>query len=68
MLRAGVSCSGLDLARGSPMSDSLLNHSWPSFSKRWKKRWSFKRGNGPWGQGAERVMGAGLWQGRLVLD
>ncbi|RLV90678.1 hypothetical protein DV515_00014356 [Chloebia gouldiae] len=25
------------------MSDSLLNHSWPSFSKRWKKRWSFKR-------------------------
>lgn len=30
---------------GAPMSDSLLNHSWPSFSKRWKKRWSFKRGN-----------------------
>ncbi|XP_039942480.1 rho guanine nucleotide exchange factor 18 isoform X2 [Hirundo rustica] len=27
------------------MSDSLLNHSWPSFSKRWKKRWSFKRGS-----------------------
>ncbi|XP_066422718.1 rho guanine nucleotide exchange factor 18-like [Molothrus aeneus] len=45
VLRAGVSCSGLDLARGSQMSDSLLNHSWPSFSKRWKKRWSFKRGS-----------------------
>lgn len=30
---------------GSPMADSLLNHSWPSFSKRWMKRWSFKRGN-----------------------
>ncbi|XP_068277057.1 rho guanine nucleotide exchange factor 18 isoform X1 [Nyctibius grandis] len=27
------------------MSDSLLNHSWPSFSKCWKKRWSFKRGS-----------------------
>ncbi|XP_009893462.1 PREDICTED: rho guanine nucleotide exchange factor 18 [Charadrius vociferus] len=27
------------------MADSLLNHSWPSFSKRWKKRWSFKRGS-----------------------
>ncbi|KAF4789947.1 Rho guanine nucleotide exchange factor 18 [Turdus rufiventris] len=27
------------------MSDSLLNHSWPSFSKRWKKRLSFKRGS-----------------------
>ncbi|XP_053558907.1 rho guanine nucleotide exchange factor 18 [Bombina bombina] len=25
------------------MSDSLLNHSWPSFSKLWMKRWSFKR-------------------------
>ncbi|XP_057256292.1 rho guanine nucleotide exchange factor 18 isoform X4 [Pezoporus wallicus] len=27
------------------MSGSVLNHSWPSFSKRWKKRWSFKRGS-----------------------
>ncbi|XP_026510710.1 rho guanine nucleotide exchange factor 18 isoform X2 [Terrapene carolina triunguis] len=27
------------------MADSLLNHSWPSFSKRWMKRWSFKRGS-----------------------
>ncbi|KAG8454691.1 hypothetical protein GDO86_001058 [Hymenochirus boettgeri] len=25
------------------MSDSLLNNSWPSFSKLWLKRWSFKR-------------------------
>ncbi|XP_062816267.1 rho guanine nucleotide exchange factor 18 isoform X3 [Anolis carolinensis] len=25
------------------MADSLLNHSWPSFSRRWMKRWSFKR-------------------------
>nr|DBA28591.1 TPA: hypothetical protein GDO54_008920 [Pyxicephalus adspersus] len=25
------------------MSDSLLNNSWPSFSKLWMKRWSFKR-------------------------
>ncbi|XP_027014138.2 rho guanine nucleotide exchange factor 18 isoform X2 [Tachysurus fulvidraco] len=25
------------------MADSLLNHSWPSFSKFWMKRWSFKR-------------------------
>nr|XP_056723545.1 rho guanine nucleotide exchange factor 18 [Euleptes europaea] len=30
---------------GSPMADSLLNHSWPSFSRRWMKRWSFKRGS-----------------------
>ncbi|XP_060132473.1 rho guanine nucleotide exchange factor 18 isoform X3 [Zootoca vivipara] len=29
----------------SPMADSLLNHSWPSFSRRWMKRWSFKRGS-----------------------
>ncbi|XP_077187639.1 rho guanine nucleotide exchange factor 18 isoform X2 [Paroedura picta] len=27
------------------MADSLLNHSWPSFSRRWMKRWSFKRGS-----------------------
>ncbi|XP_054252319.1 rho guanine nucleotide exchange factor 18 isoform X1 [Indicator indicator] len=27
------------------MSDSLLTHSWPLFSKRWRKRWSFKRGS-----------------------
>ncbi|XP_053490399.1 rho guanine nucleotide exchange factor 18 isoform X3 [Ictalurus furcatus] len=27
------------------MADSLLNHSWPSFSKFWMKRWSFKRGS-----------------------
>ncbi|XP_054608337.1 rho guanine nucleotide exchange factor 18 isoform X2 [Nothobranchius furzeri] len=25
------------------MADSPLNHSWPSFSKLWMKRWSFKR-------------------------
>ncbi|XP_056426375.1 rho guanine nucleotide exchange factor 18 [Hyla sarda] len=25
------------------MSDSVLNNSWPSFSKLWMKRWSFKR-------------------------
>ncbi|KAM6921115.1 uncharacterized protein FYW49_006892 [Xenentodon cancila] len=25
------------------MADSPLNHSWPSFSKLWNKRWSFKR-------------------------
>ncbi|XP_058870836.1 rho guanine nucleotide exchange factor 18-like isoform X1 [Acipenser ruthenus] len=25
------------------MADSHLNHSWPSFSKLWMKRWSFKR-------------------------
>ncbi|XP_068447221.1 uncharacterized protein [Clinocottus analis] len=25
------------------MADSSLNHSWPSFSKLWMKRWSFKR-------------------------
>ncbi|XP_028442929.1 rho guanine nucleotide exchange factor 18 isoform X2 [Perca flavescens] len=25
------------------MADSLLNNSWPSFSKLWMKRWSFKR-------------------------
>ncbi|XP_031760979.1 rho guanine nucleotide exchange factor 18 isoform X2 [Xenopus tropicalis] len=25
------------------MSDSILNNSWPSFSKLWLKRWSFKR-------------------------
>ncbi|KAM4807837.1 LOW QUALITY PROTEIN: rho guanine nucleotide exchange factor 18 [Rhinophrynus dorsalis] len=29
----------------SKMSDSLLNNSWPSFSKLWMKRWSFKRGS-----------------------
>lgn len=28
-----------------PMADSPLNNSWPSFSKLWMKRWSFKRGN-----------------------
>lgn len=53
MLGAVVSCSGFCLAQGSQgsqMSDSLLNHSWPSFSKRWKKRWSFKRGNARAGQ------------------
>ncbi|XP_054903492.1 rho guanine nucleotide exchange factor 18 isoform X1 [Poeciliopsis prolifica] len=27
------------------MADSPLNHSWPSFSKLWMKRWSFKRGS-----------------------
>uniref|UniRef100_A0A6I8P7P9 Uncharacterized protein n=1 Tax=Ornithorhynchus anatinus TaxID=9258 RepID=A0A6I8P7P9_ORNAN len=27
------------------MADSILNHSWPSFSKLWMKRWSFKRGS-----------------------
>ncbi|KAJ6664371.1 hypothetical protein lerEdw1_008590 [Lerista edwardsae] len=27
------------------MADSLLNHSWPSFSRRWMKRWSFKKGS-----------------------
>ncbi|XP_056132841.1 uncharacterized protein LOC130109901 [Lampris incognitus] len=26
-----------------PMADSPLNNSWPSFSKLWMKRWSFKR-------------------------
>ncbi|KAG8126770.1 hypothetical protein E2320_021831, partial [Naja naja] len=30
---------------GFSMADSLLNHSWPSFSRRWMKRWSFKRGS-----------------------
>ncbi|CAG5860905.1 unnamed protein product [Menidia menidia] len=30
------------------MADSPLNHSWPSFSKLWMKRWSFKRGNPDW--------------------
>ncbi|KAJ8387719.1 hypothetical protein AAFF_G00150200 [Aldrovandia affinis] len=25
------------------MADSPLNNSWPSFSKLWMKRWSFKR-------------------------
>ena len=34
----------------SPMADSLLNHSWPSFSRRWMKRWSFKRGKDPQGR------------------
>ncbi|XP_048108076.1 rho guanine nucleotide exchange factor 18 isoform X3 [Alosa alosa] len=27
------------------MADSPLNNSWPSFSKLWMKRWSFKRGS-----------------------
>ncbi|XP_074061238.1 rho guanine nucleotide exchange factor 18 isoform X3 [Macrotis lagotis] len=27
------------------MADSVLNHSWPSFSKLWMKRWTFKRGS-----------------------
>nr|XP_020636687.1 rho guanine nucleotide exchange factor 18 isoform X4 [Pogona vitticeps] len=35
----------LPTAVASPMADSLLNHSWPSFSRRWMKRWSFKRGS-----------------------
>lgn len=30
------------------MADSPLNHSWPSFSKLWMKRWSFKRGTACW--------------------
>lgn len=53
------------------MSDSLLNHSWPSFSKRWKKRWSFKRGNGLvcGERGLSHVSGAGLLQsGRESLS
>lgn len=53
------------------MSDSLLNHSWPSFSKRWKKRWSFKRGNGLvcGERGLSHVWGAGLLQsGRESLS
>ncbi|XP_056677972.1 rho guanine nucleotide exchange factor 18 isoform X3 [Monodelphis domestica] len=27
------------------MADSVLNHSWPSISKLWMKRWTFKRGS-----------------------
>ncbi|XP_072456933.1 rho guanine nucleotide exchange factor 18 isoform X3 [Notamacropus eugenii] len=27
------------------MADSVLNHSWPSFSRLWMKRWNFKRGS-----------------------
>ncbi|XP_030663545.1 rho guanine nucleotide exchange factor 18-like [Nomascus leucogenys] len=30
-----------------PMADSVLNHSWPAFSKLWLKRWAFKRGSEP---------------------
>ncbi|XP_067418443.1 uncharacterized protein [Emydura macquarii macquarii] len=43
-----ASCEGFIPDRGSEdsqMADSLLNHSWPLFSKRWMKRWSFKRGS-----------------------
>ncbi|XP_017735534.1 PREDICTED: uncharacterized protein LOC108534589 [Rhinopithecus bieti] len=34
-------------ARTAPMADSVLNHSWPAFSKLWLKRWAFKRGSEP---------------------
>ncbi|XP_042638600.1 rho guanine nucleotide exchange factor 18-like [Orycteropus afer afer] len=27
------------------MADSVLNHSWPAFSKLWLKHWAFKRGS-----------------------
>lgn len=42
-----------------PMADSPLNHSWPSFSRLWMKRWSFKRGN----PGSASVSGR-LWPTR----
>ncbi|KAM4706790.1 LOW QUALITY PROTEIN: rho guanine nucleotide exchange factor 18 [Discoglossus pictus] len=37
--------SNVPVTDSDKMSDSLLNHSWPSFSKLWMKRWSFKRGS-----------------------
>ncbi|XP_008578837.1 PREDICTED: uncharacterized protein LOC103596869 [Galeopterus variegatus] len=35
------------LTHADPMAGSMLNHSWPAFSKLWLKRWAFKRGSEP---------------------